>query len=67
MERSGIKQLYFGPFRYKDAYDQYRWLETVVTNLYDDPAVKGIVTNSRDITERKKLKRKTKRFKRKAY
>lgn len=58
MERSGIKQLYFGPFRYKDAFEQYRWLETVVTNLYDDPAVRGIVTNSRDITERKRLSEK---------
>lgn len=55
MKSSGIKQLYFGPFRYRDGNDQYRWLETVVTNLLDDPAVNGIVTNSRDVTERKKL------------
>ena len=29
------------------------WLEVMATNLLDDPAVRGIVTNSRDVTERK--------------
>jgi len=30
------------------------WVETTGTNLLDDPAVQGIVLNSRDITERKR-------------
>ncbi|HYE75598.1 MAG TPA: PAS domain S-box protein, partial [Blastocatellia bacterium] len=30
------------------------WLEGVATNLLHDPAVKGIVTNYRDVTERKR-------------
>jgi len=30
---------------------KWRWIETIVTNLCDEPAVNGIVANSRDITE----------------
>jgi PAS domain S-box-containing protein len=37
--------------RHKDA--SYRYVEVVGTNYLDDPAVKGIVINLRDITERK--------------
>jgi diguanylate cyclase (GGDEF)-like protein/PAS domain S-box-containing protein len=29
------------------------WLEMIATNLLENPAVQGIVTNSRDVTERK--------------
>lgn len=32
-----------------------RWMETVASNLLDDPAVQGIVLNSRDITQRTAL------------
>lgn len=32
---------------------EWRWLETVATNLTDDPAVGGIVLNSRDVTGRR--------------
>jgi two-component system CheB/CheR fusion protein len=35
--------------RHKDG--TYRWLESTLTNLLHDPAIKGIVTNFRDITE----------------
>ena len=38
-------------FRHKDG--SWRWLEAVGVNLLDDSAVRGIVVNSRDITERK--------------
>jgi two-component system, cell cycle sensor histidine kinase and response regulator CckA len=31
----------------------FRWLEGVSVNLLDDPAVGAVVTNSRDVTERK--------------
>ncbi|SHJ76656.1 PAS domain S-box-containing protein [Arenibacter nanhaiticus] len=40
------------PFRYKHQNGQWRWVENVVTDLRHDPAVQGIVTNSRDITAR---------------
>ncbi|TDO29042.1 PAS domain S-box protein [Sediminibacterium goheungense] len=41
-------------FRFKNAKGEWRWLETKLTNLLNDPAVKGIVSNSRDVTEKKK-------------
>ncbi|MFN3665308.1 MAG: PAS domain S-box protein, partial [Sediminibacterium sp.] len=41
-------------FRFKNKEGEWRWLETKLTNLLDDPAVKGIVSNSRDVTEKKK-------------
>jgi PAS domain S-box-containing protein len=41
-----------GPFRFQDSKGNWRWIETEVTNLLDDPAVGGIVANSRDITEK---------------
>ncbi|MDT0688290.1 PAS domain S-box protein [Salegentibacter sp. F188] len=37
--------------RHKDG--SWRWLEATLTNMLDNPAVKGIVNNFRDITERK--------------
>ena len=46
------KQVELLPFRFKNAKGEYRWLETVITNMMDDPAVQGIICNSRDITER---------------
>lgn len=33
----------------------WRWLETLGTNLLADPAVNGIILNSRDVTERRRL------------
>ena len=41
------------PYRFQNANGQWRWLETNIINLIDDEAVKGIVANSRDITERR--------------
>jgi diguanylate cyclase (GGDEF)-like protein/PAS domain S-box-containing protein len=40
-------------YRVKHADGTWRWVEGVVGNLLDDPAVKGVVLNIRDITERK--------------
>ena len=39
-------------YRAKNQYDEWRWVETVLTNMVDNPAVNGIVINSRDITEK---------------
>lgn len=47
------KTVQIGAFRFLHANNEWRWLETTLTNLLNDPFVKGIVTNSRDITERK--------------
>lgn len=45
-------RVHISPFRFKNGEGQWRWIESVVTNMMDDPAVGGIVTNSRDVTER---------------
>ncbi|MDO9000851.1 MAG: PAS domain S-box protein [Bacteroidota bacterium] len=42
------------PFRFKNKNGEWRWIETVLTNMLDNPAVKGIVANSRDVTSKKK-------------
>lgn len=40
------------PFRFMDGEGNWRWIETVATNLLNNPAVQGFVTNSRDVTEK---------------
>ncbi len=40
------------PFRFLNADEEWQWLESTITNLSEDPAVKGYVANSRDVTER---------------
>jgi PAS domain S-box-containing protein len=40
------------PFRFLTGEGDWRWVETVLTNLLDDPNVKGIAANSRDVTNR---------------
>ncbi|MGM0932966.1 MAG: PAS domain S-box protein [Bacteroidota bacterium] len=47
------KRVNISPFRFKHKDGGWRWLETTVTNMMDDPAVQGIVANSRDITQKK--------------
>jgi PAS domain S-box-containing protein len=46
-------------FRHKDG--SWRYLEVVASNLLDDPAVRAVVVNSRDVTERRAAEE-TKRF-----
>jgi PAS domain S-box-containing protein len=43
----------FDPFRFLAANGEWRWLESTLTNLLDDPAIGGLVINSRDVTEKK--------------
>lgn len=40
-------------FRLKNSSGEWRWIERIMTNMLDDPAVGGIVVNSRDVTEKK--------------
>lgn len=42
------------PFRFLNHQGEWRWLDTVLTNMLGHAAVRGIVVNSRDITERMK-------------
>jgi two-component system sensor histidine kinase/response regulator len=42
-------------YRYRHKDGSWRYFEGIGTNLLDDPAVAGVVVNSRDITERKQM------------
>lgn len=42
-------------WRVRHADGTWRFLQTVVTNLIDEPSVRGLVLNSRDITDQKAL------------
>ena len=46
-------------FLHKDG--SWRFLESMGTNLLDDPSVKGVVVTSRDITDRKRMEEELKR------
>jgi len=40
-------------FRYKNGDGKYQWMETIAIDMRDNPAVGGIVVNSRDVSEKK--------------
>lgn len=40
------------PFRYRHFNGETRWMETIITNRLTEPLISGIITNSRDVTER---------------
>ncbi|MEO6638963.1 MAG: PAS domain S-box protein [Ginsengibacter sp.] len=40
-------------FRVRNSCGEWRWIERTMTNMLDDPAICGIVVNSRDVTEKK--------------
>lgn len=46
------------PFRYKNNNGEWRWMESTITNLTQNSAINGYVTNSRDVTERIEQERK---------
>lgn len=50
------------PFRFRNANGEWRWIETEMLNLVDDPAVNGLVFNSRDITEKLKAENELRRL-----
>ena len=47
------RKVLVSPFRFRNNKNEWRWIETVLTNMLDNPAVNGIVANSRDITKQK--------------
>jgi PAS domain S-box-containing protein len=49
-------------FRFRHADGSWRYLEAIGNNLLADPSVKGMVVNSRDVTERKELENNQQRF-----
>lgn len=49
------KRVAIAPYRMHNHNGQYFWIETIITNLLNEPAIKGYVANSRNVTE--KIKR----------
>lgn len=45
------KRVQLPSYRVKGADNNWRWMETIMTDLTNEPAIGGIVMNSRDITE----------------
>lgn len=44
------EHVYISPFRFRDAYGDWCWLEAFATNMLNDPLVYGVVINSRDVS-----------------
>lgn len=47
------KQINTPPYRFRNSKGEWLWVETTVSNHFDNPAIGGLVTNSKDVTERK--------------
>ncbi len=45
------KNIQVPPYRFLNNKGEWRWIESSISNLLDDPSVQGIVANSRDVTE----------------
>lgn len=52
------QSIQIAPFQYRGKEDAWRWMESTITNLTENPAINGYVTNSRDVTERIEQERK---------
>ncbi len=59
LQQPGISVTAQARERHKDG--SWRWLEGVATNLLDEPSVRAIVVNFRDVTERKRAEEEIKR------
>lgn len=46
------KRLVLKPLRVLNSKNEYRWVESILTNLLDDPLINGIVINCRDVTDK---------------
>lgn len=46
------KRIQLPPYRFNLNNGEIRWIETIMTNMIDEPSVSGIILNSRDVTER---------------
>ncbi len=42
------------PFRFRHKNGSWRWMESIFTNLLEEPSVAAIIVSSRDITDRRK-------------
>ncbi|GAB3200133.1 PAS domain S-box-containing protein [Pontibacter aydingkolensis] len=50
-QASATDKIITPPFRFLSKHDGWRWIECTITNQLHNEAIKGYITNSRDITE----------------
>lgn len=50
LKKKNIVQL---EFRFKNAFDKWRWFRCTFTNMMDEPSVHGVVLNAQDVTSNK--------------
>jgi PAS domain S-box-containing protein len=50
------KKVIVDAVRFLNSKGEWQWMESILTNMLDNPAINGIVANSRDVTEEKRLK-----------
>lgn len=48
---AGKRKFSLSPFRFRHNNGSWRWVQTVITDLRQTPAVNGFVANSRDVTD----------------
>lgn len=46
-----MSEVRLSPYRFQKANGEYLWFDTILTNLLDQPSIRGILCNTRDITE----------------
>ena len=63
LDDPGVAQLLIG-FRLRHKDGSWRHIEVTRTNLLDDPAVRGVVANTRDVTERVQAEQEVQRLSR---
>ncbi|MGZ5247856.1 MAG: PAS domain S-box protein, partial [Flavitalea sp.] len=56
------QNLKLAPFRFRNSGGEWKWIETILTKSLTDPAIAGIIANSRDITEEKRIKEEMQRL-----
>lgn len=52
------KRITISPYRLKENNGNYYWVETIITNLLNEPAIEGYVANSRNVTSQIKREEK---------
>ncbi|MEX2396899.1 MAG: PAS domain S-box protein [Balneolales bacterium] len=50
-ELSSKKHVHVSAFRFRDSQNNWRWIDTTLTDMHMEPSVNGIVANSRDVTD----------------
>ncbi len=46
------ERVHIEPYRFKHADGEWHWIQTTVTSMFGNPAVKGFIANSRDVTDK---------------